>query len=159
MITIGAATDYIYSLAQQAVAGVTVEKAVAVDGWATTLYPIMFHVGLSQPPDNPIGDSTSSRSWAALGAAAVQEDFTVPACIDVRMTGTQKQVRDIAEGLFDSFWTLLATDLTLDGLLKEGRYAEITDLTSTPSNVGTATQNGRRQLISFGVHCQNLTRT
>lgn len=160
-LSIGPATDYLYTQAQTVCAAVTVNgaQAVAVDGWPYELDWGMFVVGLSAPPPDPVGDTTGTRSWASLGQMRLQEDYTIPCYIDVRVgEATQKQVRDLTASLFDPFWALLRADLTLGGVLGEGRYAEITDLTSTPSNVGTAAEQGRRQLVTFGVHCRNLTR-
>lgn len=160
VISSGVAIDYLYGLAQQASAGVLVEgkPVMVVDGQPVELAFGMFVVGLTQPPPDPAGEASGTRSWAELGAGRLQEDYTIPCYIDVRVSGAvQKKARDQALALFDAFWQLLAADLTLGGVLAGGRYAEIINLTSTPTAVGTAAEEGRRQLVTFDVHCRNLT--
>lgn len=160
-MTVGAATDYIYALAQAAVAGVRVEgqPAQAHDGFPPFPVPGMFVVGLELPPPD-LGDSAThvTREWYGVGGKRLEEDYTIPCYIDVRVEGTvQKTPRDAAEAIFNTFWTSLAADLTLGGILTSGRLADIADLTFQPGELGTVGEPGRRQLVTFGVHCRNLT--
>lgn len=156
-LSIGPATDHLVTLAQAAVTGVTVngQPVAVVDGQPDELTFGMFVIGLEQPPPEPAGDTTGTRMWVGLGAKRTEEDYTIPCYIDVRIPGTQKAARDLAAQIFDAFWTGFSADLTLGGAVNI--YAEITNLTSTPSSVGTAAEPGRRQLMYFGVHCRNRT--
>lgn len=159
-LSIGAATDYLYATAQTTSSGITVNghSVLVVDGWPHELAFGMFVIGLSAPPPDVAGDTIGTRMWEGLGARHLQEDYTIPCYIDVRVPGTtQKTARDLAESIFNPFWSAITADLTLGGALKGGRYAEITDLASTPSNVGEVGDPGRRQFIQFGVHCRSLT--
>lgn len=159
-MSLGAAVDYLYGLAQQAATGVTVndEPVLVVDGEPDLVAFGMFVVGMSEPPPDLAGDITIARDWEGLPARYLVEDYTVPCYIDVRVPGgEQKTARDLAESLFNAFWALVKADLTLGGLLQGGRSAAISEVTSTSSNVGSAAEKGRRQLIRFGVHAQNLT--
>lgn len=155
-LSIGPATDYLYGLAQQAVVGVTVngKPVLVVDGWPSEVAFGMFAVGLSQPPPDGGDETTGSRPLSAIGNLFSDEDYTIPCFIDVRVNGTvQKAARDAAESILNAFGALL--DQRLGGILRGGP-AEIANLAYSPSNVGTAAEPGRRQLISFGVHCTNL---
>lgn len=159
-LSVGAATDQLVTLATTAVTGITVngDPVLVSDGQPDELAFGMFIIGLSQPPPENLGDTTGTRSWASLGALHLEEDYTIPCCIDVRVAGkVQKTARDLVEQVFNAFWTLFAADLTLAGALKGGRWAEIVNLTFTPANVGSTAEPGRRQLADFGVHCRNLT--
>lgn len=155
-LTIGAATDYLFGLAQQAVDGVMVgdKPAKAVDGEPSHPVPAMFVIGLSEPPPNEQGETTGSRVSSAMGNEFVDEDFTIPCYLDVRVAGEdQKVARDAAESILRPFLT--AFDPLLGGVLAEGGNAEIPDLRYVPSNVGTGGEPGRRNFISFTVHCTN----
>lgn len=158
-LSIGPATDYLYGLAQQAVTGITVNgKAMkANDGPSLTPVYGMFVIN-GVPDPEASADTTETRTWPALGAQKLEEDYVIPCYIDVRVPGdTQKTARDIAETAFNAFWALVKPNMqTLGGALSS-RYAEITELTETASSVGTAAEPGCRHLIRFGVHCRNLT--
>lgn len=159
-ISIGAATDYLYTKAQTATSGLLVngDPVLVIDGWPDEVAFGMFVIGLSSPPPDGAAETSGTRAWAALGAQRTQEDYTIPCYIDIRVAGkTQKTARDISESIFNTFWALLAADLTLGGALKGGRYAEITDFNCLPGNLGTVGEPGRRQFTTFGVHCRNLT--
>lgn len=160
-VSVGAATDYLYGLAQTAVAGVTVEgqAAQAHDGWPPEPVPGMFVVGMETPPPD-VGDSAThvTREWHGIGGKRLEEDYTIPCYIDVRVEGTvQKTARDLAETIFNPFWAAIAADLTLGGVLTHGRTAQVDSLTFTPGPLGSITEPGRRQLVTFGVRCMNLT--
>ena len=159
-LSVGAATDYLVQTATQAAVGITVEGQLVVvhDGEPATVTLGQFVIGLSDPPPQMAGDTTGTRGFMGVGAQRLEEDYTVPCYIDIRVPGTvQKTARDIAVSVFDAFWPLIRADLTLGGALKGGRYAEITEVTHMASNVGTVAEPGRRHLIAFGVHCRNLT--
>lgn len=158
-ISIGAATDALYALAQQAVNGVTVNgaAAVAVDGWPYDLQPGMFVIGLSQPPPDGLAETTGiGLRLLGINQAVFDEDYTIPCYIDVRIGGTgttQKTARDQALAIFSTFFAAFVADLTLAGAIRGP--ASVTALTATPANVGTAAEPGKRQFISFGVRCPN----
>lgn len=160
MITVGAATDYLYGLAQAAVAGVTVngEPVLVSDGWPDELALGMFLVGLSDSPPEGSGQTSGTDGWPLLGnPGAAAEDYLIPCVIDVRISGNvQKTARDLAESMFNTFWDSFVTDRSLGDLL-HGGGATITSIVSIPSNVGTVAEPGRRQLISFAVRCTNLS--
>lgn len=157
-LTVGPATDKLYALAQTAVTGVTVGNfaAVACDGPAFTLENAMFIVGLDAPVDEA-GRTTSGNGAAIiLGGASLQETYDVPCCVDVRLAGaTQKQVRDLAVGMFDTFLNGLMADRSLGGVLAGGG-AEIVNVAVSPFLVGSPSEPGQRCLISFAVRCTDL---
>jgi len=162
-LSISAAVDHLVGLATTSVIGVTVEgQTVAViDGWPTQIGKGSFIIGLTQPPNPAISDSDAqvdgTRSWAGLGAKQVDENYSIPCCIDIRMKGTQKQARDIASGIFDTFAPLLIADLSLGGALAQPGWAEINNLTHLPLPAGTAPELARRHLITFTVRCRSRT--
>lgn len=159
-VSIGAATDYLYSLAQQAVSGVTVngKPAVAIDGWPEELTFGMFVVGLSQPPPDGAAETVGTRELSTIGNVWSDEDYVVPCYIDVRISGTvQKTARDLAESIFNPFCAALIADRSLGGLLQLPGFAQLSSVIASPLNVGTVAEPGRRQFIGFGVHCRNLT--
>ena len=161
-LSVGAATDRLVVLAQQSTSGVTVngEPMVAWDGWPTSLDFGMFIIGLSQPPgdlNEPDPAITQAQHWAGLGQMRVDEDYLIPCCIDARGLCTQKEARDIAISVFDTFGGLFVADLTLAGALKSPGMAEVQGITHNQLPVGTASERAYRHLISFGVHCTNRT--
>lgn len=154
-LSIGPATDYIVGLATQAVVGVTVngEPVQVVDGSPDVLEMGSFVVGLSEPPPNVIGETASTRARLTAEVGLSSDTYLIPCYIDIRIGGrSQKAARDIAERVFNAFWTGLIADLSLGGALRNGT-AELTEITAVPGNVGTAAEPGRRQLLSFGVTC------
>lgn len=159
-VSIGAVTDYLYGRAQAAVVGVVVngEAALAVDGEPDAVSFGMFVVGMNEPPPDGTGVTDAIREWDGLGAQRIREDYTIPCYIDVRVPGNkQKPARDAAEAMFNTFWASISVDKTLGGLLTGGYFAELDALAYHPSNVGTVAEPGRRQLVTFGVHCRNVT--
>lgn len=163
-LTIGPATDYLFSLAQQAVAGVIVfgRPMVAVDGIPEELAPGMFVVGLTEPPSDAGVDATTQGAGLVLqtmgtGGLQFAEDYTIPAYIDVRVGGAipQKSVRDQALAVFATFWGLFTADLSLGGVCVGGK-AQIGSVTSVPANLGSVAEPGRRHFIGFGVRCTGL---
>lgn len=159
--SIGPATDYLVEQATTAVEGFTVnggDPFLVWDGQPWEMTNGMFVIGLSSfvPPD-VTGDVDGTRSWKSLGAKQLQEDYTIPCYIDARVAGTsQKAARDLAEGVFNAFWALIAADLTLGGALGS-MWAEIDDLTETPRSLGSVEEPARATRISFGVRCRNRT--
>jgi hypothetical protein len=162
-LTTGPIIDYLVTLATNASVGIVVdsEAVQVVDGWPAALSPAMFIVGLSSPPpDTTDGDVLTAREWSEFGNGTINEDLAIPCLIDIRVGGVvQKTPRDVAESVFNNFWALIAADTSLGHRLLGGPYdAAITDVRSTPSNVGTVAEPGRRQLIAFAVSCRNLVR-
>lgn len=160
-LSIGPAIDNLVAKAQQAVAGLTVagQPVQVVDGEPTVVSLAMFAVGLNRPPPEADAETAGERDLSPFGARFIDEDFFIPCFIDVRLPGkvTQKAVRDAAEAIFNAFAPLVSADQHLGGLLVGGGFAQIAAVTSTPSNVGTVAEPGRRQLITFGVHVTNVT--
>lgn len=162
-LTIGPATDYLYGLAQKACAGVTASldgqavAAQAVDGWPHELAPLMFVVGIDQPPPQVGGATTGSLIAPLMGTPSGQEDYQVPCYIDALVPDTtvQKTPRDLVASIFNPFWNALMTDRSLGGLL-QGGGAQIVNVNSIPMNTGTAAVPGRRQLMTFSVRCTDL---
>lgn len=159
-LSIGPATDYLYGLARQAVAGITVNGKPMQASDGPTQAPVfgMFVIGVTEPEGDSDTAATRTYEGQGLGLQQFQEDYIIPCYIDVRISGgAQKTARDLAETAFNNFWPLFKADQTLGGALRSGRKAEISELTESPLAVGTAAEKGRRHLIRFGVHCQNLT--
>lgn len=159
-LSVGPVTDYLFATAQTAVAAITVRNlpVQVVDGPPRELTPGMFFVGITDSHPEVQGSTTVVRRLLGVGAKRVEDEFTVPCLIDVRMPGNdQKAARDAAESIFNAFWPLVAADLTLGGTLHEGRIAEISEITETPALLGTVAEPGRQQLIAFGVHCRDVT--
>jgi hypothetical protein len=157
-LTVGPATDYIFTKAQQAVTGITVSNkpVLVVDGEPSILEPGMFVIGVTDAPPDGLAETVVLREWEGLGAQHVADEFTIPCYIDVRIAGTDmKAARDAAEAIFNAFWPLLKADLTFGGILSVD--AGIAELSEHPGNTGTVAEPGRRHLIKFGVHCRNQT--
>lgn len=157
-LSIGPATDYLITKAQTAAVGITVsgKPVLVVDGEPSVLEPGMFVIGLRTPPPEMSGETTGTRSQSPIGNTFADEDYLIPCYIDVRVAGTvQKTARDLAAQVFDAFWAAVLSDRSLGGLFQYP--VELGAFASVPSNVGTVAEPGRRQLITFEVHCQNLT--
>lgn len=161
-LTIGPATDYLLTLAQTAVSGVTVSldgqdiPAQAVDGEPFELTPAQFVVGLDSPPPDTSGSIPWTGSAPILGGPSAAEDYLIPCYIDVRFHGdSAKAVRDVACGMFNTFWNALMANRSLGGLL-DGGGAVITAVTGSSRRVGTAADRGQRYLITFSVRCTDL---
>ena len=157
-LTVGPAIDYLYGLAQQSVTGVTVMgiPAVACDGPVIDLDPAMFVIGLEAPMPEPSRAVTGTDLAPILGDTSLQESYDIPCHIDVRESGaTQKAVRDVAHGMFNTFLNLLMADRSLNGVLKGGG-ALIVDVSAAPFLVGTAGEPGQRHLLAFTVRCTDL---
>lgn len=160
-LTVGPATDYLVAAATSAVSGITAggKAFTVVDGEPGQLTGPMFLIGQATVAPDVSGDVRVSRQWADMGDFWVDEDYTIPCAIDARVGGTVlKTARDAVEAVFNAFWAYLLVDLTLGGILAPGHRAEVTELTFTPSNVGTVAEPGRRYLASFGVHVATPTK-
>lgn len=152
---LGPVTDALVALAEQAAAGVTVNgKPVQVsDGGPDELTFGMFVVGLSDTPPEAQTDTMGTRHRVTIGAYIVTDELNIPCYIDVIIPGrSQKAARDAASALFDEFWSLIAADPSLGGVL-EGGSAQVTSMSCLPENRGSVAEPARRQLISFVVAC------
>lgn len=157
-LTVGRALDYLLTGADLAVANVTVngQSVDVVDGQALELSNQMFCLGLDAPPPEPSGSETVTVARITMGAYQAQEQYVIPGYIDLRIGGaTTKQVRDVAEGVFNSFWNYVAADPSLGGLLPGGG-ANVTGVTESPQMVGTAAEPAARMLLTFVVTCSDL---
>jgi len=161
-LTVGPATDYLFGLAQTAVSGVSVTvdgqpvAAEAIDGEPSELSPAQFVVGLDSPPPDTSGSVAWTGAAPILGGPSAAEDYLIPCYIDVRGHGDSAKVfRDIACGMFNTFWNALMANRSLGGLLAGGG-AVITAVTGSSRRVGTDAARGQRYLITFSVRCTDL---
>jgi len=101
---------------------------------------------------------SAARAYVELGAQHVNEDFSIPFYVAVAVGGNdQAAARNPAIATFDAICALIASDLSLGGALKNGRWAEIGPVTVTqtpPPSEGSAA-TGRWCVISASVHCLN----
>lgn len=159
-LSVGAATDSLVGLATTAVNGVTVSgKPVGVsDGWPPQPEPGMLVIGVDSP--SGAAEIPVQRDWSPIGDRHIDEDYTIPCYIDVRVPGAvQKVARDAAEAIFNAFWTQVVANPTLGGALQGTGYSALfANVRCTAANLGTVAESGRRCLITFDVHCMNLTR-
>lgn len=156
-LTIGPATDYLYGLAQAAVAGKTVngDPWIATDGEAN-LVNGMFTIGLDNPPPDVSGQSGGTVAAIIMGGSSAQEQHDIPCFIDARVAGdVQKAARDAVESVFNPFWNALMADRSLGELL-HGGGAQIVNVMSIPRKFGTVGEPARRQLLTFSVRCSDL---
>lgn len=103
--------------------------------------------------------SSSARVYLALGALKIEEQFDVPVLILTRGPGPQqKPIRDKAIGLLDAFIHWVQQDLTLGGVLLNGRSAVISDYQITQTETGDDSAGAAMQTVEIAVtlQCKNL---
>lgn len=138
--------------------GVTIDTDVNVVDTYTDRWPIdgcpLFCIGANFPTATDAGEGL--RAYVEIGGQGVEEDFNVPwyaAC--GRADGNQKLTRDAAIAVYDQVCTLLAADLSLGGLLRDGRWAEIGPLSATATKIQASNGTVRWFVISSTVHAMN----
>jgi hypothetical protein len=162
-VSIGKAIDYLVSGTNTA--GMTLLAALlAVDATAVLADNMpdagsqsMVFIGRTSPDDAATG--AISRQFIVLGATRSSEDYIIPCFISVTRPGpAQKPARDAALALFDTIAHWVQADLTLGGVLTNGRSANIADLQLTQTRDDEDTSGGAQQVawVMFGIHCTNL---
>lgn len=135
-------------------------NGIVSEGWVATAPPPpapIVVVGMPSPDNASAADET--RQYLALGSGQVEESFDIPCYIDVYVagiTGAQGQARAIACLVFDGVVDLIRSDLTLGGVLKRGRVAQLTDIRLVATRDEEEAQAGRRSVLSFVVRCANF---
>lgn len=168
-ISIPAAWDFLFSLAQTSTAGLVVGGAPVFvsDGWPVGKAKGNLVLGLAEPPeDGDSGETASqgSRTWLTLGVNNTQENYTIPCYVMVWSGGAdqQSQTRLDAAAIFDAFAHAINVDPSLGGgptfdpVTRAVMQAQVVDINLAPSITGAAAQQGRRTVISFGVACMNV---
>jgi len=103
--------------------------------------------------------SSSSRVYLALGALKIEEQFDVPVLILTRGMGpAQKPIRDKALGLLDAFVHFVQQDLTLGGVLLNGRTASISGYQITQTETANDGAGGAMQTVEIAItlQCKNF---
>jgi len=160
-VSIGAAIDYLMTGSNPGGtlgAALTAVDATALlsDNDPTLTSQSMVYIGRTDP-DNA-NAATGSRQFIVLGAGRSQEDYIIPCFISVNRPGpAQKPARDAALALFDVIAHFVQLDLTLGGVLTQGRFANISELTLTQTRDDADTAGGAMQVawVMFGIHCTN----
>jgi hypothetical protein len=105
-----------------------------------------------------VATSTDTRVYLTLGAYKIEEAFDIPILIMVRGNGpAQKPVRDRALGLFNAIAHFVQQDLTLGGVLLDGRSGMISDYQITQTETEDDEAGGAMQAVEIAVtlHCRN----
>ena len=154
--SVGAAIDYIVANLTPAVIAVD-PAAIVVDNDPMFSSYSMVVVGRTDPENAMAGDG--SQMIINLGASERQEDYVIPCYVSVYRPGPQqKPARDAAIALFDATAHLIAADVTLGGLLRKGRRAEIArmQLVQTRDSNDTGDAGSMRlAIIVFDIHVTN----
>ena len=121
--SIGAAIDYIVA-ALPAPLILVDPTAVVVDNDPSVSAQSMVIIGRTEPENALAADG--SQMIVSLGAGRREENYLIPCFISVYRQGPQqKPARDAAIALFDVVAHLIASDVTLGGLLQQGRRAVV----------------------------------
>lgn len=153
--SMGAVIDWL--LAElPAPAAAAVPDAVIADGWGEVASQSYIVIGRENDSNGAVLDGDDNA--IVLGAQSIEEDYSLNIWIYVERPGPgMKTARDAALALFDVVAALVASDRTLGGALKRGRYAEIQKIAMSADPM--TDQNGsnlRVYAISFVLHCRNL---
>lgn len=101
----------------------------------------------------------SARAYIEVGAnGEVEETFKIPCVISVQVGGPdQGPARRTVAAVFDQVVALVAADLTLSGLLQNGRWAQIGDVLWKGTDQGDPARAalGRWSTCAFAVQCMN----
>ena len=149
-----------YLLAQFGTALHNVDPDGVIDEGIPTFVPPAPHplliVGMPHPEDATAADGL--RNYFALGSGGFEEEFEVPCYIDVGVAGPLEQgtARRSALLVFDGCVDAIRADLTLGGLLKKGRWAEIPTSQLVATRDEQEATKGRRSILSFRVKCRNF---
>jgi hypothetical protein len=162
-VSIGAAIDYLMT-GTPAGGTALADALTAVDPVAllsdndpTMSSQSMVFIGRTDPEN--ASTATGTRQFIVLGAQRSEEDYIIPCYISVTRPGpAQKPARDAALALFDAVAHFVQADLTLGGVLTNGRSANIADLTLTQTRDDTDTAGGALRIawVMFGIQCRNL---
>lgn len=105
-----------------------------------------------------VATAQTTRVFLTLGALRIEETFDIPILIMTRGPGPeQKPIRDKALGLFDAVAHFLQQDLTLGGVLLNGRNAVISDYQITQTETEDDSGGGAMQTVEIAVtlQCKN----
>jgi len=162
-ISVGAAIDYLVSgtspslgLTLSAMLASVDSTALLSDNDPSQFSQSMVFIGRADPSNAEAG--TGSRQYIELGAGRSQEDYSIPCYISVTRDGpAQKPARDAAIALFDVVAKFVHSDLTLGGVLLQGRSAYISSVTLTQTRDETDTAGGALRVawLMFYIHASN----
>lgn len=161
-VSIGQAIDYLCTGTNTSgttlLAALTVVDSTVVlaDNEPMSSSQSMVFVGRADPGNAEAGSGT--RQYMVLGAGRAEEAYTIPCFISVMRPGpAQKPARDAALALFDAFAHFIQADLTLGGVLLQGRYAQLSQVTLTQTLDENDTGGGafRTAFMTFDLHCTN----
>ena len=152
--SVGAAIDYLVAGLQPLLTAADPTAVVADNDPLVTSQSLVV-VGRSDPTNATAG--LGAQMILNLGANRREEDYVIPCFVQVYRPGPkQKPARDAAITLFDVFANLIASDVTLGGVLLRGRRAfiEKVELIQTRDSNDTGDAGALRVAIfAFDVHC------
>jgi hypothetical protein len=126
--------------------------AVVADGIAPSVSQSMVLIGKSAP--DAVDSASGSQVAAVLGANRESEDYVIPCFAYAFRPGpTVKPARDAAVALFDVVAHFIASDRSLGGVLKQGRYCEISSIAINQDHDEAGSQV--IVWIPFSIHCKN----
>jgi hypothetical protein len=161
-VSIGQAIDYLCTGSSTAgstlLAALTAVDSTVVlaDNEPMAASQSMVFIGRADPGNAEA--ATGTRQYMVLGAGRSEESYIIPCFISVSRPGpAQKPARDAAIALFDAVAHFVQADLTLGGVLLQGRYAQISQVTLTQTLDENDTGGGayRAAWVSFDIHCTN----
>ena len=154
--SVGAAIDYIVAALPPLVTAVD-PTAVVVDNDPMFSSQSIVVIGRTEPENAMAADG--SQMIVILGAGRREENYLIPCFISVYRQGpAQKPARDAAIALFDVVGHLIASDVTLGGVLQQGRRAEIQkmQLVQTRDSNDTGDSGAMRlAIVVFDIHVSN----
>lgn len=155
--SLGAAIDYLTSPALLAALQAVDPTVLLVDNYPTQASQSMVYIGRTDP-DNAQANN-GSQTPLTLGMNSRDEQYAIPCYIStIRPGPAQKPARDAAIALLDVVAHFIATDPTLGGVLKAGRYAWISTInlvqTRDPDDAGEAGAQ-RTAWLTFDVLAHN----
>jgi hypothetical protein len=135
----------------------TVDKTVVLaDNTPETTSQSTVFIGRAQPDDAET--ATATRQFIVLGAGRSQEEYDIPCYIGVARPGpAQKPARDAALALFDVVAHFISADLSLGGVLMQGRVANLSSANLTQTRDEEDTDDGAMRVawVMFTIHCAN----
>lgn len=154
--SIGQVIDWLVTALPAPARQVAADVEVA-DYAATTATKTYVYVGRQNIDDD---ESTAGElTYGALGKQRLDEAYTIPICIDVARNGpAYKPARDVALALLDVVVKTIHDDLTLGGIVQNGRIAQISnpELHQAPIRDGDGNDTAlRRATVLLTLAVQN----
>src|SRR3954470_22502108 len=124
-VSIGAAIDYL--VAGLAAPLIAVDPAaVVIDGIEGEDQRSQSQVWIGKHDPQQTSAADGGQELLVLGAGRVQEDYEIPCVVWASRKGpTLKPARDAAIAMFDVVASFIAADRTMTGILKQGRFSEV----------------------------------